>query len=252
VWQAKFFLDGLDDAQKDQIRRSYASARGAASEHGYELVAWTLCVPCELNGHEQQWWDRWSAEREREDGVTMGLWDLAEFRQLLAKPDAADVRREYFPHLDAVHAPGPPQIEAVPGGAHLDELLFARQLREAGMVEIDSAKEQFYNAELVERDLADKGLGGRLALFEALRADLRSVWEDRFNHHCTTEAEGRLLPQLHPDVMDRVDRAHESAPSEPFPLTRIHRKGALHQVVDRGQAGWVRDFREVVRAHSAD
>jgi hypothetical protein len=252
VWQAKYFLNGLDDSQKDQIRRSYTSARDAAKDHGYELIAWTLCIPCDLDTDEQRWWDTWSADRTTDDGVTMDVWDLSEFRKLMAKPDAADVRQEYFPHLAPVHGSQAPAVADVPVDATLDEMLFARQLREAGMVEIDSAKEQFYNAELVERDLADKGLSRRLEAFAGLRSDLRSVWEDRFNHHCTTAGRERLLPELHPDVMERVDRAHDSAPREPFPLTRIHRKGALHQVVDRGNAGWVRDFRAIARTHRGD
>jgi hypothetical protein len=29
----------------------------------------------------------------------------------------------------------------------------------------------------------------------------------------------------------------------------VHRKGAMHQVVDAGRAGWVRDFRAIAEAH---
>jgi hypothetical protein len=252
VWQAKFFLEDFGDSQKAQVREAYRSARKAAVAEDYEVIGWTLCIPQDLDGDAQQWWDDWSAKREDEDGVSMSLWNLAEFRALLAKPDVADVRLEYFPHLPPVHEPQAPAVEAVPDAATLDELLFVLQLREAGLVEVDSAKEQFYNAELVDRDLADKGLVNRVAAFSGLRSDLRSVWEDRFNYHSASLPDGRLLPGLHPDVMDRVDRAHDSAPREPFPLTRTHRKGALHQVVEAGQAGWVRDFREIAKAHRGD
>jgi hypothetical protein len=131
-------------------------------------------------------------------------------------------------------------------------MLFVRQLQEAGHAELDSAKEQYYNAELVARDLADKGLQTRLRAFDGLRADLRSTWEDRFNFHAIAAPAERLLPGLHPDVMERIDHAHEIAPREPFPLTKTHRKGALQQVVELGGAGWVRDFRDIAEAYRGD
>ena len=180
------------------MRDAYRSARKAAAKEKYDLIAWTLCIPQDLAGDAQKWWDKWSAEREQEDGVPMSLSNLSEFRTLLAKPDAADVRLEFFPQLPPVHQPQAPAVQSVPDAANLDELLFVAQLREAGLIEVDSAKEQFYNAELVDRDLADKGLATRLAAFAGLRADLRSVWEDRFNHHSAGSDDERLLPDLHP------------------------------------------------------
>src|SRR5690242_12699106 len=57
VWQAKFFLDEFDDSQKAQVREAYRSARKAAESEGYELIAWTLCIPQDLDGEAQQWWD---------------------------------------------------------------------------------------------------------------------------------------------------------------------------------------------------
>lgn len=252
IWQAKFFLLEFGESQKGQIRESFSRALESAAAGQYAVLSWTLCIPEDLDGPAQQWWDTWSAKQHKTHGVEMRLWNLSEFRALMAKPDAADVRSEYFPHLSAVHAPQAPAIAAVPEGDDLDEMLFVRQLREAGMVEVGSAKEQFYNAELVSRDLADKGLTNRHAAFAGLRADLRSTWEDRFNHHLAVSSDGHLLPGLHPDVMDRIDQHHDRAPTEPFPLTKTHRKGALHQVVDAGDAGWVRNFRDIAKEHRGD
>jgi hypothetical protein len=250
IWQAKYFPGVFGDGQKDQVRESYASAKKSAAKHGYRILTWTLCIPQDLDGPAQQWWDTWAAAAVSADGITIELWNLTEFRVLMRKPDATDVRLEYFPHLPPVHEPQAPEVQAVPTGAGLDELLFVRQLREAGLVELDSAKEQFYNAELVQRDLTDKGLTLRVRAFDGMRRGLRSIWEDRFNHHCTAEAAGaRHLPSLHGDVMERVDAEHDNAPRDPFPLTRVHRKGALHQVVENAEAGWTRDWRTVAHEH---
>lgn len=249
VWQAKFFLTEFGDSQKDEVRQSYSSATRAAEREGYAILSWTLCIPQDLDGPAQKWWDRWSEERSLEDAVVMDLWNLSEFRVLMGKPDAVDVRAEYFPHLDPVHVASAPALAPVPADDSLEEMLFVRQLREAELSELDSAKAQFYNAELVERDLADKQLATRLQQFAGLREDLRSTWEDRFNHHSSDASAGRFLPGLHPDVMERIDASHDRAPREPLPLTKTHRKGVMHQVVERGDAGWTRDFRDIVRRH---
>jgi hypothetical protein len=249
VWQAKFFLDGLGDSQKAQIRKSYDTARAKAEEKGYDVIAWTLCLPIDLSAEERLWWDEWSAGRQEEDDIEIRLWDRAEFEVQMGKPDAADVRLEYFPHLDPIHEPQPPEVLEPDDPTRLDELLFVHQLRAAGLTELDSAKAQFYNAELIVRDLADKNLDRRAASYRGMQSDYRSTWEDRFNHHCALNEGEDLLPELHPDVMERIDLSHDTNPREPFPLTKTHRKGALHQVVEAGQAGWTRAFRDIAKKH---
>jgi hypothetical protein len=250
VWQAKFYLDGvLTGSRRSDVKDSYAQAKKKALEKSYEIVEWTLCVPNDFDLDSQQWWDGWKKETVKADGIPIELWNRAEFRKLMAMPDTSDVRAQYFPHLSPVHSLLPPPVAAVPASMDLDGLLFVRQLQEAGFVELSSAKEQFYNAELILRDLQDKQLTKKLELLDGLRSDVRSTWEDRFNYHSAKGSE-RLLPELHGDVMGRIEQAHDQSPDKPFPLTKVHRKGIMHQVVDRAEAGWVRDFRDVAKGHS--
>lgn len=63
-WQAKFFPDRVGDAQKEQIRESYKSAKKAASGHGYTIITWTLVLPIELSGEERSWRDKWVAAQK--------------------------------------------------------------------------------------------------------------------------------------------------------------------------------------------
>ena len=85
---------------------------------------------------------------------------------------------------------------------------------------------------------------------QAERADLRSIWEDRFNKACAEPDGGDgLLPALHPEVMEAIERRHDSGRLDVLPMHLIHRKGAMHQVVEKGSAGWVRDFRAIAEAH---
>ncbi len=96
VWQAKYFIRGVARSQQGQITASFDSALKAAAGHGYMLDRWVLCVPASMDGPATQWWQGWKAERERDNGVTIELWDETRLRELLLRPEAADVRRHYY------------------------------------------------------------------------------------------------------------------------------------------------------------
>ena len=100
VWQAKYFARGVGRSQQGQIRSSFASAVRAAADHGYELERWVLCIPASMDGPTTQWWQAWKAEQERDSGVVIGLWDETRLRELLLRPEAADVYSHYYaPYL---------------------------------------------------------------------------------------------------------------------------------------------------------
>jgi hypothetical protein len=250
IWQAKFFPRGVGKSQQAQIRKSYASATKAAAANDYEIISWTLVLPVDLSPPERTWWDGWVTP-QKSDAIAIELWELSKLRELLRSPDAADVRAEFFPHLDPVHPPQPPPVLPAPAGAVSEDMLFIKQLQAAGLTELEVASEQFYNAEILERDLADKRLERQMAAYNGLRSDLRGTWADRYDHHCGVVAQGEdRLPALHADVMERIDAEHQSGPMHPLPLTRTHRKGAMHQVVDAGKAGWTRGYRKIAQRHA--
>lgn len=62
VYQCKFFPDGINDAQKEQIRRSY---RRAKENPNYELKDWYLCLPKAMSLGEIAWFDHWRAQHAR-------------------------------------------------------------------------------------------------------------------------------------------------------------------------------------------
>jgi hypothetical protein len=100
VWQAKYFGRGVGRSQQGQITSSFASAVKAAADHGYPLERWVLCIPVSMDGPTTQWWHRWKAAQERDSGVTIDLWDETKLRELLLRPQAADVYRHYYaPYL---------------------------------------------------------------------------------------------------------------------------------------------------------
>jgi len=253
VWQSKFFIDGVGKSQQAQIRESFDQLIAQAATRGFSVDVWTLCIPVDLDGASLQWWTGWKRRKSRETGVRIELWDRTELEGLLLAPDAAELRASAFPGQGArpptVGAP-PPVLE-LPDHVTYDDMLFIKQLEAARIREHSSAKQQFFNAELLSREVADKRVAEQVQALEAERADLLSMWEDRYNRACREPDDGEgLLPTLHPDVMEAIERRHDSSRVEVLPMHLVHRKGAMHQVVEGGRAGWIREFRRVVTAHS--
>lgn len=57
VYQCKYFIDGIDDSQKQQIRNSYKTA---VSSTDFKVNDWYLCLPINLSIQETQWFEGWA------------------------------------------------------------------------------------------------------------------------------------------------------------------------------------------------
>jgi hypothetical protein len=250
VWQAKFFIDQISNTQKSQIRDSFKSAREAATKNGYRLAAWTLCIPIDMDGPETQWWDRWKRKQEREHGVTISLWDKTKLDQLLRSPDAAEIDAEFFPpHTKSRPAALP--VQPLPAGTTYDHMLFIKQLRAAQIIELDAAREEFFNAELLTREVQDKAVPEHVLRLGTVRSEVRSLWSLEYNGACSANPDSDLLPELHPKVMRSIRDYHNAQPDPPLRMSVVHRLGTMHQVVEGGDAGWVRNFRALAEGHRA-
>jgi len=145
VWQAKYFVRGVGRSQRAQITASFNSAQRAAAEHGYTLQRWVLCIPSSMDGPTTQWWQGWKAEREREAGLTIELWDETRLRELLLRPGTADVRRHYYnPYRHDGQAAGPDAVLSPYRGLSAFEerdanLFFGRDAAAGRLLELMSA-----------------------------------------------------------------------------------------------------------------
>jgi hypothetical protein len=246
VWQSKYFWPMVTRSRQAQIRDSFDSAVRSAQREGHQLARWVLCVPSSMDAPTAQWWDNWRARKQRETGVAIELWHETVLRNLLTKPDAADVRRHFYdPYAPAGSLPPAPlrQPDATQRET-LENALFVRQLRAAGHVELDAAKREYFNADLLARDITDKGVPAELAALTEADGLVHGIWESLFNAACLSHSARRnRLPGLHGDVMRDIRE------STAFPVTLragpAHRCGLLHRVVEDRHAGWVRDWRAV-------
>ncbi|MFF5288409.1 serine/threonine protein kinase [Paractinoplanes globisporus] len=244
IWQSKYFWPVVTRSQQAQIRESFDSALAAAERNGYQLRRWVLCVPASMDPATARWWDRWSARRRRDTGVAIDLWHETTLREMLARPDAAHVRRHYYDPYEPVTSRRPLRELETDVADLLEQALFVRQLRAAGHEEVGSAKHEYFNADLLAREIADKGVRAELDALAEADAVAYGIWEGFFNAALQQRADP-MLPGLHAAVMGEI-RESGAFPAE-LRAGRVHRCGLMHRIVQRRRAGWVRHWRAIAR-----
>lgn len=252
IWQAKYFMPLVTESHQAQIRESFASALKAANEHGHQVRQWILCVPSSMDAPTDKWWTGWKQRQQRETKVSIELWDEVELRRRLISPDAADVRRTYYDPYQAVPANTvmrPPVLPVTAdAAASLDTALFVRQLREAGHRQVNSAKLQFFNAELLAREIVDKDVPSEVAALVEADATVHGIWEASFNEVSERNPTGKTLPGLHASVMKEVRDMDVSWPSS-LRATPVHKCGMMHRIVEDSRAGWVPHWEDIAVNH---
>jgi hypothetical protein len=251
VWQSKYFIDGFGKTQQGDVRDSYNSAKKAAQNNGYTLKAWTLCIPITLDAPSLKWWQGW-VKRNKADGIEKRLWDEGALRRKINTPAAADLRNAYF--APAFVLPGETELDAnmralreLENGNAYEEALFVHQMQVANMTETFSAREAFFNAEILTQEIGDKAIPEEVAALRAWRMKVNASWAKRFNDALQAVSAGDQLPGLYKDVMDEIEGRHESD-ARGLRASPIHGFGLMHQTVEGARAGWVREWRMVADA----
>jgi hypothetical protein len=254
IWQSKYFYGGLGKSQQAQVRESLKSAMSHAQKHAYTVETWTLCVPCELDGPERKWWDgRIKAWKRAYPGVVFELWDAPKLRGLLMSPDADHVLHEFYgPSREWTPSEKAPSAAVVPlpAGEDYQGALFVAQLAAAGLREINSQKVAFFNAEILARDVVNRGVPEeRNALLE-LDYSVWELWEQHAESAtaATDIHEETQARDLFRAVMEAVRRL--PTPGQ-LPVRAVHSAGMMHRVVDTRRAGWVSHWRDVAAAHTS-
>jgi len=63
VIQSKFFLERIEEGQKQQISKSF---KRVILNRKYKIKKWILCIPSLLTINEIRWWKNWKEQREKE------------------------------------------------------------------------------------------------------------------------------------------------------------------------------------------
>lgn len=87
VFQCKYFIDGIGDSQKAQIRNSFMKA---SESKKFTMKKWVLCIPCDMDLNEQDWWDEWRKEKKEECSVKIKLYNGSKLLSELHKQKLFD------------------------------------------------------------------------------------------------------------------------------------------------------------------
>jgi hypothetical protein len=246
IWQAKYFPDGLDKAQKGQIRDAYTQALKEARSRGHHIDSWTLCVPCSLSGPETAWWNRWKRSK-KEDGVAIELWPEEKLRRLILAPEAGWVYDSYLSD-DPADRPTRKLVDLKDQGRY-DGALFVQQMLEADIkakAALTEAKRAYFNAELVEADVLNRESESQKNALETVRMENYSIWSTKF---VGTPAAKEEAAQTYASVFTELRAHHHASGPGALRLHFIHRNGVMHQLVDDGRAGWFGDYEQVISHH---
>ncbi len=244
VWQSKYFINGIGDAQKDQIRSSFKQLVKKAEEEGHKIDAWYLCVPCKLSPEVTKWWEKWSKEQTKETGIQVKLMEETEITRLLLTPDATGIVREFFgPRQPEEREIIDPPIEKI---QEYDNSLFVKKMDEAGIKENMSARSQFFNAEIVKQEVHDKGDGKEAAEMVSLYEKIRSMWETRFNAAIDSDNPQLETREVYYEMLKNIEDKHDSIlRTDRLKLTFVHKQGLMQQLADLCTIGWSPNFREL-------
>lgn len=86
-YQCKYFIDGLGNSQKQQVRESFKRAIEASD---YKMKKWILCVPCTLSAKEFKWWSEWSEQQHKCYHIDLELYEGGYLISQLKKHDIYD------------------------------------------------------------------------------------------------------------------------------------------------------------------
>lgn len=93
VYQVKYFIGGIGDSQKTQIRGSFASVRDSDK---VKARSWTLCLPIDMGLDEREWFERWATKQKDSDIEIRPVWGELHIEGLLLQDKHRSIREAFF------------------------------------------------------------------------------------------------------------------------------------------------------------
>jgi|SRR5579864_296046 len=93
VYQVKYFPEKIGDAQKQQIRESFATARDSKK---FRVKSWTLCLPIDMSVDETEWFEGWSQKQAGAGIDVRKPWGALHLEGLLLQEKNRTIRQAFF------------------------------------------------------------------------------------------------------------------------------------------------------------
>lgn len=250
-YQCKFFLDGIGDSQKVQIRESFKTAINSTT---YKMKKWILCVPCTLSASEFKWWSEWCSKKKSLHGIDISLYDGSYLISQLKKYDIYntafddDVRVKLdliLSHFEETKQKIHKEIIAMlneTDSQQLNDMIFVKKLENAKISLLEGCKRDFFNAELVEHSVKSKGDQESIRLLENLKLKVYSLWETQYRRYANDTDGNELLSRTYERIED-ADTTTLDCPAIPE-VSLLSKKGILHQWAEECSIGWLNDYKQ--------
>ena len=256
LYQCKFFLDGIADSQKAQIRQSF---QAAIQSEDYQMSKWILCVPCCLSAKEFKWWSEWKGEKQKIHGIEMELYDgqylLSELKRHDIYNQAFDNETqqkldEILKHLNGEKERLSEEIIVMLGEIEPDDfkdMLFVKKLENAKISMIDGCKRDYYNAEFAEYAIKSKGNNESIRMLNNLKQKVYGFWETQFRRYANEEDGNELITRVYERIEDADTQALGVSALPEVSLGA--KKGMLHQWAEDCSIGWLKDYIEKLKLY---
>jgi len=250
VWQAKYFPDAIGDAQKNEIRESFGQMVEKSADEGFKAKAWTLCVPYTFSGEEKKWWEKWSKEKQKENSIQIKLWEHLDIVTMLETTEGLPLCVEFNLAGKSELLIKEHVIEQLPleKSQEYEHALFVLKLLAAGITENESAKSQFFNAEIISKEIRDKKDETEIAELSGLYDKIHSLWEARF----IAAMQGKDIEietrRVYPIMLQLIEeKNNELLYCSRLPISFFHKKGLMQQMADICTVGWTPDFKSLAK-----
>ena len=248
VYQCKYFIDGIGDSQKQQIRESFNRAVGSSM---FKMKNWFICLPCELTAKEFQWWSEWKSRMVELHSINIVLLEGGYLIAQLKKHDIYattfddDIRIKLDEIQQSLTAQKQKQLDEIVvllnevDATKYDDMIFVRKLENANIAEIDGCKRDFFNAELAEQSVRSQGDDQKMQLLRNLKITIHSIWETQYRRYKHDTDGNDLLTRVYQRI-EEMDSTTLSTTLTQYSM--IAKKGILHQWGEDCNIGWLTDY----------
>lgn len=252
-YQCKYFIDGIGDSQKQQIRESF---QRAINSQNYKMDKWILCIPACMNAKEFKWWSTWKERKKKITGIDITLFDGGYLISQLKKYDIYektfddDVRQNLQEILNSLNAEKKRITEEIivllkESESVYNDMLFVKKLEMANITLVDMCKQHYFNAEYVEYVIRSKGDAEKIKLLENLKKKVLSFWETQYLRYQNDFDGNELLSRTYERIED-ADTQALSCSALPE-ISILAKKGMLHQWAEECSVGWLKDYKEKIK-----
>lgn len=254
-YQCKYFIDGIDETQKDQIRKSFDRS---ITSLDYKMKQWTLCVPCELSVKEFSWWSDWKSKMEKLHNLPISLYEgsflIFKLKQLslydtLFDNEIKNQLNEILTHLTFEKLRiseeiiiWMKEIEQL----DYDDMIFVKKLENARIAEIEGCKRDFFNAEFVEQTLKSKGDENKLRILDNLKLKIYTFWQTQYRAYQHDVDGNDLLTRVYMRIEDADTTTLQTNLPE---ISLLAKKGILHQWAEECSIGWLKDYEQKLKEY---